>query len=314
MNNNPNNKKLNNSQMLFGDEFIRSELKSSLFTNKTKRNITYSQFINNKFKNSFTKEYMNQSQSCKTKHKTIKPTKHEIKLPQINYLVTNLKAPFISSIEAEINKKLQISKQLEEPLEELIKKKKEEKAVRRRKSLESFHSDLSDDTERRLEEIREADPYTRLQNRRDRTIHRTVTKIINEEKGIKQEDDYENDTYRKEVDIDVLRTELNELKDTQENYTGEVIGVLQRQAMKKRMKENKLYRLVKDPHNQLKQKKILSINDCSIFSKMYLLNNNPIFEINNNIALPFILNDSNLLANVYHVNLYKLKNMKQKLK
>jgi hypothetical protein len=320
MNNIPIHNKYISSEM-FKEEYMKTRLRKTnilAFKDKAKRNIAYSQYINNKVgsSSSFTKDVGNLSHTgCRTEHKLIKNPqlilKNQQKLPQLGYLVTNLKAPFFSNIEADISRKLLLSKLQEEPtVEEVVKKQREEKAMRRRKSLESFTSDISDDTERRLEEIREADPNKVLQDRRDVTIHQKVSKLINEEKGIKPEDNYEDDTYRKEIDIEGLRTELNELKDTQPNYTNEIIGILHRQAEKKRTKENKMYKLVKDPRNQLMQKKILGVNDCSIFSRMYLLNNNPMFEINSNISLPYILNDSNLLANVYHVNLYKLNNMK----
>jgi hypothetical protein len=238
------------------------------------------------------------------------------KLPKVGYLVTNLKAPHAGTITASIKEKLNKGRLHKlHSKEEIEKAMKEQREARRRKSIELLESCLND-SEEKFEDIMNSDPHKVLQDRKEGTIYQKANRLINVERGRStQFDDYEDETIRKQVEIANVKSELQEIQNTQNTeatYSDEVLGTLHRQVQTKKTRENKYYRFVKDPRTQLMQKKILSTSDCSIFSKLYLLNKNPLLEINEMISLPYILTDSDLLANVHHVNMYKMKNMKDK--
>jgi hypothetical protein len=300
-------------------EFLRSQIRKPTYSttknNTHTKKLALSQLIpkiKSPLKETQNFNQSNKIESYKFRNKKLEMEK-QLKLPQVGYLVTNLRAPYVGSIQAVIKEKLLISKLEKAPTqEEMDKIFKEQRELRRRKSLESFISELSEDTDEKLEQIMQADPKHSLQGRRDVTIHQKVSRQILEERGIKSRDDFEDDTIRKQVDIADLRIELQSIQNTQPTYSSDILDVMHRQVEKKKLRENKVYKKIKDPKTQLLQKKILNVKDCTIFSKLYLLNNNPLMQINEMISLPYILNDSNLLANIYHVNLYKLKNLKDK--
>jgi hypothetical protein len=252
---------------------------------------------------------------CKSDTKQLRNKKliidKQLKLPKLGYLVTNFRAPIISSIETNIKSKIKKIRRDsgidEEAVEKAIQMDKEE---RRRKSLIAYESDLEDDE--KLEEILKLEPSNIMANRKGLTIHQIVKRLANTEKGIQVEENYEDENERKQIEIQNVKTQLKEIKKAQIERRCSVIENIQSKVRQEKMKGSKVYRTIKDAKQQLIQKKILNNKDFSIFSKLYLLNNNPLFTINNKISYQYTLNDSGLLANIYNVNLYKLRNMTEK--
>jgi hypothetical protein len=239
---------------------------------------------------------------------------NQLKLPTVGYMVTGLKATNFCAAQANIKERLLQSKATQElspaEVEQMMKAQRDE---RRRASLVSFDSDESEgNEEEKLEKIRQADPHNVLTQRKEVTIHKRMSKLMLAETGFKTEaDEFEDSALLKEVEIENLKTELNEIQTTNKLKSKyQIVDVLCKQAEKRRVSVNNRYKLCKDAKQQLHQKKLLSMPDCSIFSRLHMLNSNPVFTFNTKVSLPAILDDNGLLANIYNVNMYKMRNFK----
>jgi hypothetical protein len=243
-------------------------------------------------------------------HKLIRNKKliieNQLKLPKLDYLVTGYKAPTISSIENNIKNKIKIIRRESGidtiNIERILQKEKDD---RRRKSLICYEPAFEDED---IEDIMNVDPSNVLSQRKGYTIHQIVRKIIEQEKGIN--DDYEEEDVKKQLDMQNIKTQLMEIHNAPKERRASIVDSLHHNIRKEKYSNSRYYKTVKDAKTQLIQKKILNNKDCSVFSKLYLLNNNPLFTINNKISYQYTLSDSGLLANLYNVNLYRLKNVK----
>jgi hypothetical protein len=240
----------------------------------------------------------------------------QLRLPKVDYLVTNCKAPVSSAIDASIKEKVKLSKQAsglgQQTVERILERQRDE---RRRKSLESFDS-IYDDNDENLEAIIQSDPSKVMASRKDLTIHQKVIRLISQDKGLPIVDDgsdhEELEKSRKQAEIQNIKLQLKEIKQNDNKRRISIVDNFKKQIEREKFKTSKYYKFVKDPKTQLIQKKILANKDCSVFSNLYLLNNNPLFTMNNKICLPNTLEDAGLLANIFNVNMYKLQHMTEK--
>jgi hypothetical protein len=232
-------------------------------------------------------------------------------LPTKGYLITSIKAPNVNAITATIKEKLNKSR-LQNANVEKEKASKECLEDIKMKSIELQRANVPDDDnhdnhDERLKAIINSNPNKVLQERKNNTIYLKANQLIN---GLR-EIDYEDETIRRQIELAELKTELQEIQIKEKSFSEDhVLKNLHKQAVSKKLKEDKYYKFVKDPRTQLLQRRVLNTSDCVIFSKLYMVNTNPLLQINEMVSLPYILNDANLLANVQHVNMYRLKNMR----
>ena len=93
----------------------------------------------------------------------------------------------------------------------------------------------------------------------------------------------------------------------------DILNTLHREHANRLKKSSVQYRELKDPATQVKLKRIINTNEPTIFSRLHVLNNNPVFTLNGMSSYPFILKDTAILAGVYNINLYKLRVMNEKI-
>jgi hypothetical protein len=292
------------------EDFLNRHMRPSM---KTPKHSTVKVADNTKVSLTDTRIH-NSSVICKSDTKLLRNRKliidSQINLPKLGYLVTNHRAPLISNIESNIKSKIKKIRRDsgidEQAVERVLQMEKEE---RRRKSLIAYESDFEDE---QLEDILKLEPSNMMQSRKGLTIHQIVKRLVNQEKGIQAEENFEDENVRRQIDLQNVKSQLKEIKNKQRERRCSVIENIQSKIKQEKLRGNKGYRSIKEAKNQLMQKKILNNKDFTIFSNLYLLNNNPLFTINNKVSFQYTLGDSGLLANIYNVNLYKLRNLTDK--
>jgi hypothetical protein len=231
--------------------------------------------------------------------------KQELKLPKVGYCVKNLKAPIMMTINNNIKKQIKNSDYNKTET-------KEEGTISLLDYSNSSCDDsgAADESDSKIEDIICNSPAIKLAMKRDQTIYKKAQietfKLLND-------DDFEDDDIKKQAEILEAKKEINELKFGKPKKKYSILNTLHKEQTNKLKKNNTEYRELKDPAVQVKLKRIINTKEHTIFSRLYVLNNNPVFTLNGMTSYPFILNDTNMLANVYNVNLYKLRLMNDKI-
>jgi hypothetical protein len=109
-----------------------------------------------------------------------------------------------------------------------------------------------------------------------------------------------------------IQKELDNIKQSEFPDKYGYLNALHRKVQNSYKKKDAKYKNAKDVYSQYKQRKILNKYDYAISSNLYVMNQNPMFQINNSIAFPIYLKDAGILGNVYDVNMYNLKSLTDK--
>jgi hypothetical protein len=162
-------------------------------------------------------------------------------------------------------------------------------------------------------QINEDDDFSNILDKHKDSVFQ---KILNEKSGIDSDINYYN--YDKDIKIKTkaevqrMRRELGDIRRSQFDNQNDFLNALHKKVQKEAFRKSMDYQNLKEVFTQYKQKKILDNQDCSISSKLYLINKNPLFEINTNVKFPHFISDADVLAGIYNINMYKLGNMSQK--
>lgn len=109
------------------------------------------------------------------------------------------------------------------------------------------------------------------------------------------------------TEINKIKKKINEIKKKRFDFKSEFLNDVHKRLQKKAFELNPDYQSTKDVLHKYKQEKILEKYDFNISSRLYLQNRNPIFQVNNMISFPQMIDDPVFLANIYNVNMYKLE-------
>jgi hypothetical protein len=226
----------------------------------------------------------------------------ELNLPRVGYCVKNIKVPVMMTINNNIKKQIKNSDYIRTET-------KEERTM----SMLDYSNSSCDDScvgddvaDSKIDDIICNSANMKLAMKRDQTIYKKA-KI--ETFKLQNDDDFEDDTIKKQAEILEAKKEINDIKFGKLKSRYSILNTLHKEETNKLKRNNTEYRELKDPAVQVKMKRIINTKEPTIFSKLYVLNNNPVFTLNGMTSYPFILNDTLMLANVYNVNLYKLRLM-----
>jgi hypothetical protein len=227
----------------------------------------------------------------------------ELKLPKVGYIVKNFKAPIMMTINRNIKRKVQKSKY------NLTEQNENQNNIEYSNDECNTSSD-SDIVDSELEDIITHSPAFKIALRRDQTIHKRaeMTFKLNNHKI---SDDYEDETIKKQLEIIEAKKEIDEVKFNNKKTKYSILNDLYKEESNKLKKNNKKYRDLKEPISQVKVKRMMSTNDSYIFSRLSVLNNNPILTFNGISSYPHVLRDTAIMSGVYNVNLYKQKSMNE---
>jgi len=109
------------------------------------------------------------------------------------------------------------------------------------------------------------------------------------------------------TEIGKIKNKINDLKKKRYDFKNEYLNDVHKRLEKKAFEINPDYQSTKDIYLKYRQEKVLQKPDFSIASRLYLHNRNPIFQINNMISFPLMIDDPAFLANIYNVNMYKIE-------
>ena len=94
-----------------------------------------------------------------------------------------------------------------------------------------------------------------------------------------------------------------------------VLSELHRKIQNSYFENDKNYKNLKNIFSQYKRSLILDRNyENKNYGKLYLLNKNSLFQINNCVSYPMMMQDSNILAKIYNLNTHKLEMTAKKYK
>lgn len=234
-------------------------------------------------------------------------------LPPIMYQVPKIRAPDIKKIQEKLKRKVlsmsrqqhetsDLDKSADEPrasIKDIISNltKQESKVMITQTSISS--SEERDNFGEYLDELEEIE----IVNNRRQTIHeRAQSQILHFTAPV---DKFVHN-------VDKIKRDINAIRHSQFKHKYDFLNALHRSVQKKVIEGDQEYEKAKNVYSQYKQKKILANKDHAVSSKLYLLNKNPYFEINNLITFPHIIADKSLLANIYQVNMYRLQTKNKK--
>jgi hypothetical protein len=123
---------------------------------------------------------------------------------------------------------------------------------------------------------------------------------------------YDNDFNYNISSNENIQKELEKIRNSQFTHKYDFLNALHKKVQNSFKRKSAEYKNVKDVYSQYKQRKILDKYDYAVSSNLYVMNQNPMFQINNDIAFPVYLEDPNILGNVYDVNMYNLRNLTEK--
>jgi len=109
-------------------------------------------------------------------------------------------------------------------------------------------------------------------------------------------------------EINKIKNQLIKIRKSKFDYKNDFLNDIHKNLQKKACEINEDYENCKDILLQYRQEKILEKKEYKIFTKLHIKNRNPIFQINNMITFPEMINDPVLLADIYNINMYKMEN------
>lgn len=109
-----------------------------------------------------------------------------------------------------------------------------------------------------------------------------------------------------------IHKELEKIRNSQFTHKYDFLNALHRKVENSHKRKSVEYKKVKNVYSQYKQKKILAKFDYAVSSNLFIMNQNPMFQINSDIAFPVYLNDPKILGNVYDVNMHNLRSLTEK--
>jgi len=109
-------------------------------------------------------------------------------------------------------------------------------------------------------------------------------------------------------EISKIKNDINALKKKRFDFKNEFLNDVHKRLQKKAFEINPDYESTKDIFLKYRQEKILEKSQFTLSSRLYLQNRNPIFQINNMISFPLMIDDPVFLANIYNVNMFKMEN------
>jgi hypothetical protein len=110
----------------------------------------------------------------------------------------------------------------------------------------------------------------------------------------------------------IRKSQFSELDKKIKFQSSPEIKDLMKNIKNKHLRKSIAYKESKDIYEQYKQHMLLKKEDFARGSKLYMLNNNPIFQINNQISVPLMLGDSQIMADLFAVNMFKLDHVNRR--
>lgn len=180
-----------------------------------------------------------------------------------------------------------------------------------RKLIEKIEKDIPNlDVFRRVSNI--YDHFMNEQAEREENKNNHPLRKQRKLKTIDRDQEFEIRVKKKEIKN--LKNESDRLSNNQFGKEHEYLNALFHKVEKDHLRKDETYRKLKDAYEKYKMRNILNDKDFSMNSKLYVLNKNPLFQINNMTSFPNLVEDSNILANIYNINMYRLEKMANKYK
>ena len=118
--------------------------------------------------------------------------------------------------------------------------------------------------------------------------------------------------FKTNSEINKIKNELNNLRKSRFDFKSNYLNDIHKKLEKKAFEINPDYQNTKDVYAKYQQDKIIDKKDFRLSSRLYMMNRNPIFQINNMISFPNMINDPIFLANIYNVNMFKIESSTNK--